>query len=138
MMKMVLVVCAVLVVFPLSSCTTLAPSGNENVVSVKHKVFTPENMERAITFIKGLQTSISIVGPLACAGVSMFQPGALPACNAAMAGHQAIAAVTDQLVEAYEKEPTPENAQAVLNSIGVLEQAWSELDKQYKSKSVVK
>lgn len=110
----------------------------EDKVTIKDRVFTLENMNRAITFIKGLQTSITIVGPLACTGVSLFQPAALPACSAAMAGHQAIVAVTNQVIAIYEKNPTPENAQAVLDSIGTLKQAWADMDAQYKSKKVVK
>lgn len=45
-------------------------------------------------------------------------------------------AVTNQLIAIYQKEPTPENAQAVLDSIGTLKQAWAEMDKQYKSKGL--
>lgn len=83
-MKRVKSIAAVLVilaiVFPLASCATAPTSPvnpgveqqGEDKVSIKDRVFTKENMDRAITFIKGLQTSITVVGPLACAGCQSF------------------------------------------------------------------
>lgn len=104
------------------SCATL-PGGGD---------IDREDMDRVIATVRGLQQAVTWIAPVACTAIGIAAPEALPACQVGVAAAQALKAVTDEAVAAYEQDPGPRNADAVLSAMRDLEAAWRRLDAGYK------
>jgi hypothetical protein len=118
-LKMVVAVC-LLIVFPFG-CAAISRD--------------PNKVDTAITVIQGLDRAITWIGPVVCVAASAYNPLAGSACEGMVGAAKALQGITDEAVENYRKNPTPENAQRVLDLRDRMKLTWKKLDDQWHGRT---
>jgi hypothetical protein len=94
----------------------------------------PDSMNEVITLVRGTQSAINWIGPIVCFGVGVWRPDAEGLCNFAVDAHGVFSQGTELIIARYQKDPTEENAQALLKQLVDLKAKWETLDRMYKAK----